>query len=79
MFEAFVEKSLHTVTIYGYQSNAAGVTELALQITCTAAEIVHYHLGASSGAATDNIQLIFGSLDLKWVLQNVHFKWTPVA
>jgi type VI protein secretion system component Hcp len=79
MLEAFVQKSTHTVTIYGYQPNASGVTELALQITCTGAVIVHYHLGASSGAPTDNIQFVFSSIDLKWVLQNVHFTWTPVA
>lgn len=79
MLQAFAEKTALTATIYGYQPNASGVTELALQITCTGAEIVHYHLGASSGAPSDNLQLIFGSIDLKWVLQNIHFKWTPVA
>lgn len=79
MLKAFVEKTQHTATIYGYQPNASGVPELALQITCTGAEIVHYHLGASSGAPSDNLELVFGSIDLKWVLQNVHFTWTPVA
>jgi type VI protein secretion system component Hcp len=79
MLQAFAEKTLHTATIQGYQPDANGVSVLALQITCTGAEIVRYHLGASSGAPSDNLQLVFGSIDLKWALQNVHFTWTPVA
>lgn len=81
LLKAFAQqKNTLIAVINGYQPNAAGVEQNSIRITCTGAEIVHYHLGvSSSGAPVDNIQLVFGSIELQWLLQNVFFTWTPVA
>lgn len=68
-----------TVTIKGYGTNAAGLQVLDYTITFSNAEVLHYHLVGSPSGATDQVQLRFGSVDLAWNPQNVHFTWLALA
>jgi type VI protein secretion system component Hcp len=75
---AFANKTTGiTATIRGYQPDAVGKTVNFVTITCAGSQITHYHLGASSGAPTDNVHLVFGSIKLEWVLNLKSFTWTP--
>ena len=80
ILKKFVEKTTTTATITGYQPDAVGKLVNFVTITCTGALITHYHLSVSSaGAPSDNLHLVFASIDLKWVLNNVHYTWSPTA
>jgi type VI protein secretion system component Hcp len=74
---AFASETRHKVIIRGYQSDASGKQVNSLIITCTNAEVLHYHLSvSSSGAPTDNVHVSFDSIELKWVLNNTVATWT---
>jgi type VI protein secretion system component Hcp len=81
LLKAFAEKaSTIKATIRGYQPNVNGVQSNFVTITCTGSQIVHYHLGiSSSGAPTDNLQLTYATIDLNWLLNNVHYTWVVPA
>jgi len=79
LLKAFAEETTRTVTIRGYGTDASGRAIVDYTITFTGAVVVHYHLAGSPTAATDQLQLRFGSVDLEWNPQNVQFTWTPVA
>lgn len=80
ILQAFANKSpIAKVTIRGYQPDASGKLVNSLVITLTGAQVVYYHLGASSGVPTDTVHITYATIDLDWALQNVHFTWNVPA
>lgn len=80
LLKAFAQKTAPlTVTIKGYGTDAVGREVVDYTITLSSAEIAHYHLAGSPSGATDQVHVVFGSVDLEWNPQLLHFTWTAVA